>query len=264
MDYDRYDRVRAVQWQGDRLRLLDQRLLPREERWIDCRTAAEVTQAIRDLVVRGAPAIGIAAAWGVVLAAQQGEALDAALAMLRAARIRPRGDPSIGAGLRSPASLPRRSRPCTSRRRTERPPRRFRDDISPGVARACVAARNTAVRSRNCQSSGHDAGLRCASAGPTKVERDMSDIALPFFVVTGGPGSGKTTLIEALARAGFTVAPEAGRGVICEQQAHGGRALPSVDPLAFAAAMLARDLASYDAHRDAAGPVFFDRGEPHL
>lgn len=86
MDYDRYDRVRAVQWQGDYLRLLDQRLLPREERWMDCRTAAEVTQAIRDLVVRGAPAIGIAAAWGVVLAAQQGEPLDAALDMLRAAR----------------------------------------------------------------------------------------------------------------------------------------------------------------------------------
>jgi methylthioribose-1-phosphate isomerase len=86
MDYDRYDRVRAVQWQGDHLRLLDQRLLPREERWMDCRTAAEVTQAIRDLVVRGAPAIGIAAAWGVVLAAQQGEPLDAALVMLRAAR----------------------------------------------------------------------------------------------------------------------------------------------------------------------------------
>jgi methylthioribose-1-phosphate isomerase len=86
MDYDRYDRVRAVQWQGDHLRLLDQRLLPREERWMDCRTAAEVTQAIRDLVVRGAPAIGIAAAWGVVLAAQQGEPLDPALAMLRAAR----------------------------------------------------------------------------------------------------------------------------------------------------------------------------------
>ncbi|MEW9624765.1 S-methyl-5-thioribose-1-phosphate isomerase [Rhodanobacter geophilus] len=86
MDYDRYDRVRAVQWRGDHLRLLDQRLLPQEERWIDCRDAAEVTQAIRDLAVRGAPAIGIAAAWGVVLAAQQGASLDAALAMLRAAR----------------------------------------------------------------------------------------------------------------------------------------------------------------------------------
>ncbi|HKR76670.1 MAG TPA: S-methyl-5-thioribose-1-phosphate isomerase [Rhodanobacter sp.] len=86
MDYDRYDRVRAVQWRGDHLRLLDQRLLPQEERWIDCRDAAAVAQAIRDLAVRGAPAIGIAAAWGVVLAAQQGAALDEALAMLRAAR----------------------------------------------------------------------------------------------------------------------------------------------------------------------------------
>ncbi len=86
MDYDRYDRIRAVQWQGDHLRLLDQRLLPQEERWIDCATAAEVTQAIKDLAVRGAPAIGIAAAWGVVLGAKQGEPLDAVLAMLRAAR----------------------------------------------------------------------------------------------------------------------------------------------------------------------------------
>jgi methylthioribose-1-phosphate isomerase len=86
MDYDRYDRIRAVQWQGDLLRLLDQRLLPQEERWIDCASAAQVTQAIKDLAVRGAPAIGIAAAWGVVLAAKQGESLDAALSMLRAAR----------------------------------------------------------------------------------------------------------------------------------------------------------------------------------
>jgi methylthioribose-1-phosphate isomerase len=86
MDYDRYDRIRAVQWQGDHLRLLDQRLLPREERWIDCSDASQITQAIKDLVVRGAPAIGIAAAWGVALAAKQGESLDQVLLMLRAAR----------------------------------------------------------------------------------------------------------------------------------------------------------------------------------
>ena len=86
MDYDRYDRIRAVQWQGDHLRLLDQRLLPREERWIDCADAGQITQAIRDLAVRGAPAIGIAAAWGVALAAKQGEPLDEVLATLRAAR----------------------------------------------------------------------------------------------------------------------------------------------------------------------------------
>jgi methylthioribose-1-phosphate isomerase len=75
-----------VQWQGDHLRLLDQRKLPFDEAWIDCRDANEVAQAIRDLVVRGAPAIGIAAAWGVVLAARRGDDLDAAMATLRAAR----------------------------------------------------------------------------------------------------------------------------------------------------------------------------------
>jgi methylthioribose-1-phosphate isomerase len=81
-----HDSIRAVQWQGDHLRLLDQRLLPGEERWIDCRDAGQVTQAIRDLAVRGAPAIGIAAAWGVAMAAQQRVELEAVLAMLRAAR----------------------------------------------------------------------------------------------------------------------------------------------------------------------------------
>ena len=86
MDDNRYDSIRAVQWQDDRLRLLDQRRLPNEECWIDCRDAVQVTQAIRDLAVRGAPAIGIAAAWGVAMAAQQNAPLDTALAMLRAAR----------------------------------------------------------------------------------------------------------------------------------------------------------------------------------
>ena len=83
---DTHDSIRAVQWQGDHLRLLDQRLLPAQEHWIECRDAAQVTQAIRDLAVRGAPAIGIAAAWGVAMAAQQGVALEPVLAQLRAAR----------------------------------------------------------------------------------------------------------------------------------------------------------------------------------
>jgi len=83
----RHDRVRAVQWQGDCLRLLDQRRLPQHETWIECRTAGEVASAIRDLAVRGAPAIGIAAAWGVVLAARDGAAdFAAGLAALRSAR----------------------------------------------------------------------------------------------------------------------------------------------------------------------------------
>jgi methylthioribose-1-phosphate isomerase len=81
-----HDTIRAVQWHGDHLRLLDQRLLPAEEKWIDCRDEASVFHAIKDLAVRGAPAIGIAAAWGVVLAAKSDESLDQALAHLRSAR----------------------------------------------------------------------------------------------------------------------------------------------------------------------------------
>ncbi|MEO7324659.1 MAG: S-methyl-5-thioribose-1-phosphate isomerase [Dokdonella sp.] len=82
-----HDSIRAVLWRGDYLRLLDQRHLPAEETYVDCHSAAEVADAIRDLVVRGAPAIGIAAAWGVVIAAKGDPAhLDAALALLRAAR----------------------------------------------------------------------------------------------------------------------------------------------------------------------------------
>lgn len=53
---------------GACLRLLDQRRLPEEERWIGCPDAASVAEAIRDMAVRGAPAIGIAAAYGVALA----------------------------------------------------------------------------------------------------------------------------------------------------------------------------------------------------
>ena len=47
------------------LSLLDQRLLPEREVWVDCRTVDEVARAIQDMVVRGAPAIGCAAAYGM-------------------------------------------------------------------------------------------------------------------------------------------------------------------------------------------------------
>ena len=59
--------VEPSRWKGDRLELLDQRALPDKTVYISCRSAAEVAQAIRDMVVRGAPAIGCAAAFGVVL-----------------------------------------------------------------------------------------------------------------------------------------------------------------------------------------------------
>lgn len=59
----------ALKWQGRSLELLDQRLLPAQEHWISVETASGVAQCIRDMVIRGAPAIGISAAYGVALAA---------------------------------------------------------------------------------------------------------------------------------------------------------------------------------------------------
>jgi len=65
-----------MRWKGDRVEFLDQRLLPDQTVYVACRTAAEVAAAIRDMVVRGAPAIGCAAAFGVVLGKKTKEAFD--------------------------------------------------------------------------------------------------------------------------------------------------------------------------------------------
>jgi methylthioribose-1-phosphate isomerase len=73
----------------DAVVLLDQRLLPTEERWLELTSGDEVAQAIRDLTVRGAPAIGVAAAYGVAVEARRGagpERLRAVAATLAAAR----------------------------------------------------------------------------------------------------------------------------------------------------------------------------------
>lgn len=84
------------------------------------------------------------------------------------------------------------------------------------------------------------------------------------FVVTGGPGSGKSTLIAALADEGFATMPEGGRAIIRDQQAIGGDALPWRDRTAFAAAMLQWDLRSWHAARALDGPVICDRGIPDV
>jgi methylthioribose-1-phosphate isomerase len=61
--------VTPIAWTGSELVLLDQRRLPLEEHYVRCRSAAEVAEAIRSMTVRGAPAIGVCAAFGLVLAA---------------------------------------------------------------------------------------------------------------------------------------------------------------------------------------------------
>lgn len=94
-DYARYDRIRPIRWTGDALELLDQRALPFSTGYIRAEDSEAVGDAIHALIVRGAPAIGIAAAWGVVLAARDIDAdngadalaaLEPAMQRLNAAR----------------------------------------------------------------------------------------------------------------------------------------------------------------------------------
>jgi predicted ATPase len=83
-----------------------------------------------------------------------------------------------------------------------------------------------------------------------------------FFVLTGGPGSGKTTLVEALKARGYATTEEAGRGVIREQTQDGGDGLPWIDRERFAELMFEWELRSYRDAERRDGPVVFDRGLP--
>lgn len=82
----------AIRWHGDFLELLDQRLLPTEIVWLPVRNSQDAATAIRDMVVRGAPAIGITAAYGLALEAARMEqrasmsALTGAIETLAASR----------------------------------------------------------------------------------------------------------------------------------------------------------------------------------
>ena len=61
----------TIEWRDDAVVMVDQRKLPGEEVYVTCRTAAEVARAIKTMVIRGAPAIGVAAAMGIALGASQ-------------------------------------------------------------------------------------------------------------------------------------------------------------------------------------------------
>ncbi len=78
--------LRSLRWEDGALHILDQRLLPDEERWLEIRTWREVGEAIRDMAVRGAPAIGVAAAYGMALAVAEGANTDEARRALAASR----------------------------------------------------------------------------------------------------------------------------------------------------------------------------------
>jgi methylthioribose-1-phosphate isomerase len=78
--------VETIQWTGDGVVMIDQRRLPREEVFVTCRNYLEVAEAIRSMVIRGAPAIGVAAAMGVALGVAEGADFETVCATLAATR----------------------------------------------------------------------------------------------------------------------------------------------------------------------------------
>ena len=63
--------IKTVEWSDEGVRMIDQRLLPTEEKYLTLRSCEEVADAIKVMVVRGAPAIGISAAMGIALGTMQ-------------------------------------------------------------------------------------------------------------------------------------------------------------------------------------------------
>src|SRR5258708_7260276 len=82
--------VETIEWLdgdvGGHVLMIDQRRLPREQVFVTCRTYQEVADAIRSMVIRGAPAIGVAAAMGVALGVQQGADFETVYKTLAATR----------------------------------------------------------------------------------------------------------------------------------------------------------------------------------
>lgn len=78
--------IHPMEWAGDHLRMLDQRILPGREEWLELRTHGDVVVAIKEMAVRGAPAIGVAAAYGMALAALNAADLTVASQELAASR----------------------------------------------------------------------------------------------------------------------------------------------------------------------------------
>lgn len=85
-----------------------------------------------------------------------------------------------------------------------------------------------------------------------------------FHIITGGPGSGKSSIIAGLRKRGFASVPEAGRAIIQDQVAIEGRALPWLDRTLFAELMLSWDIRSYHLAEELQSSVFFDRGIPDV
>jgi predicted ATPase len=84
----------------------------------------------------------------------------------------------------------------------------------------------------------------------------------PFYIVTGGPGSGKTTVLSELTRRGHICVPEDARAIIQEQVAAGGSAVPWADAPLFAELLMQRSITTYREQfaQHPQTPIYFDRG----
>ena len=78
--------VETIQWTDGGVVMIDQTRLPREERYVTCRNYREMAQAIKDMIIRGAPALGVAAAMGVALGVQEGADIETVCQTLAATR----------------------------------------------------------------------------------------------------------------------------------------------------------------------------------
>jgi predicted ATPase len=83
-----------------------------------------------------------------------------------------------------------------------------------------------------------------------------------LFVISGGPGAGKTTVLHELKKVGYPHAPEVARQIIQEQVQADGVALPWRDREAYTRLMLQRSIESYLEHTPCLQPIFSDRGIP--
>jgi len=83
-----------------------------------------------------------------------------------------------------------------------------------------------------------------------------------LYVITGGPGAGKTTVLRELEQQGLGCALEVARQMIQEQVRDGGTALPWADRILYTRLMLERSVQAYRQHARGLHPTFFDRGIP--
>jgi len=91
---------------------------------------------------------------------------------------------------------------------------------------------------------------------------DVNVVNPNLYIISGGPGSGKTTVLQELERLGYSCVPEVARAIIQEQMQSGGTAVPWADRETYTQLMLERSIQSFLGHTPALTPTFSDRGIP--